>query len=241
MEEMIIMTEISMPNDEDWSYYLQNTPDNYLQGVLVSLLEENRFFVDYRFLKLLLWYVSEGGKFCTTELTIKKDSSLLYRARVYYEEKNIAERKCESASERNNNSFLGYSKTGSFIPPKGAFVGNGRANPSGITYLYTANDPLTAIAEVNPPLKAEVSVATIVAKENLRILNFANLHSASTGEDTARVKWIRDFVLALTRIYNTPVLDENYLLCQYVSEFAKNIGFDGISFRSSKVLSRMRE
>ena len=49
------------------------------------------------------------------------------------------------------------------------------------------------------------------------------------------MKWIRDFVLALTRIYNTPVLDENYLLCQYVSEFAKNIGFDGISFRSSKV------
>ncbi len=44
MEEMIIMTEISMPNDEDWNYYLQNTPDNYLRGVLVSLLEENRFF-----------------------------------------------------------------------------------------------------------------------------------------------------------------------------------------------------
>ena len=87
MEEMIIMTEISMPNDEDWNYYLQNTPDNYLQGVLVSLLEENRFFADYRFLKLLLWYVSEGGKFCTTELTIKKDSSLLYRARVYSEKK----------------------------------------------------------------------------------------------------------------------------------------------------------
>ena len=235
MEEMIIMPEISTPNEEDWSYYLQNTPDNYLQGVLVSLLEENRFFVDYRFLKLLWWYVNKGGKFCTTELTIKKDSSLLYRARVYYEEKNIAERKCESASERNNNSFLGYSKKGSFIPPKGISVRNGRANPSGITYLYTANDPFTALAEVNPPLKAEVSVATIVAKENLRILNFANLHSSSTGEDTARVKWIRDFVLALTRIYNTPVLDENYLLCQYVSEFAKNIGFDGIAFRSSKV------
>ena len=60
MEEMIIMTEISMPNNEDWNYYLQNTPDNYLQGVLVSLLEENRFFADYRFLKLLLWYVSYG-------------------------------------------------------------------------------------------------------------------------------------------------------------------------------------
>lgn len=43
MEEMIIMPEISTPNEEDWSYYLQNTPDNYLQGVLVSLLEENRF------------------------------------------------------------------------------------------------------------------------------------------------------------------------------------------------------
>lgn len=235
MEEMIIMTEISMPNEEDWSYYLQNTPDNYLQGVLVSLLEENRFFADYRFLKLLWWYVNKGGKFCTTELTIKKDSSLLYRARVYSEEKDKAERERERVTEKDNNCFLGYNKTGSFIPPKGAFVGNGRANPSGITYLYTANDPLTAIAEVNPPLKAEVSVATIVAKENLRILNFANLHSASAGEDTARVKWIRDFVLALTRIYNTPVLDENYLLCQYVSEFAKNIGFDGISFRSSKV------
>ena len=101
--------------------------------------------------------------------------------------------------------------------------------------MYTANDPLTAIAEVNPPLKAEVSVATIVANDDLRILNFSNLHSSSTGEDTERVEWIRNFVLALTRIYNTPVLDENYLLCQYVSEFAKNIGFDGIAFRSSKV------
>ena len=235
MEKMIIMPEISMPNDEDWNYYLQNTPDNYLKGMLTSLLEENRFFVDYRFLKLLLWYVSEGGKFCTTELTIKKDSSLLYRARVYSEEKDKAERERERVTEKDNNCFLGYNKTGSFIPPKGAFVGNGRANPSGITYLYTANDPFTAIAEVNPPLKAEVSVATIVAKDNLRILNFANVHSSSTGEDTERVEWICNFVLALTRIYNTSALGENYLLCQYVSEFAKNIGFDGISFRSSKV------
>lgn len=44
-------------------------------------------------------------------------------------------------------------------------------------------------------------------------------------------------MLALARLYNRHYGDvRDYILCQYISEFVKNIGFDGIAFRSSKVI-----
>lgn len=227
---------ISLPNKTDWEFFQRCSADEYLKEIQKSLETSNRFFVDHRFVKLMYWFSQEGNENCIAEQVLNvKSRYLLYRARIYDEITDQKERGQNTENEPDDSKFFGYGKNGSFVPPIGTRVGGGRANPEGIIYLYAANDVETAIAEVNPSLESEVSVAKIAIKQNLRILNFANLSATSTGPDERLTAWKRNFILGLTRIFNTPASGVDYLLCQYVSELAKIFGFDGIAFRSSKV------
>lgn len=219
----IELPEIPMPSEDDWQYYLSfGTPQKYLDEVARGLQEENRYFTDFRFLKLLHWYICSIGND-----TLPK-GKILYRARLYNSDNDI---------ETKDSVFKGYGKADSFVPPDGKVVSHGRANPDRIVYLYTANSINTAIAEIHPPLKSWVSVAEIEIVETLYILNF-DIYSISYTEENTFVKaWQCDLILTLARRFNRHYFDSrDYILCQYISEFVKNIGFDGISFRSSKVL-----
>lgn len=224
----IELPEFSAPTDEEWQYFLSfGTPNQYLDTVAKRLQEENRFFTDFRFLKLLFWYV----KHCDTTIFLPA-GKILYRARLYDREKD---------SEVKSPAFGGYGEKDSFVPPNGKYVPHGRANPDRIVYLYAAHSINTAIAEVSPPLKAEVSVAEIEVLEQLTLLSFYSYCATSTGEDTKILEWKRNFVLALSRLFNRYYEDvHGYILCQYISEFIKNIGFDGIAFRSSKVIQDLK-
>lgn len=218
------LPEFSAPTEDDWQYFLSfGTPNQYLDTVAKGLQEQNRYFTDFRFLKLLYWY----AKCCNNAIPLPK-GMILYRARLYDKEKDCKEK---------TSSFHGYGEEDSFVPPNGKLVPNGRANPDKIIYLYAAHSINTAIAEVSPPLRAEVSVAEIEVLEQLTLLSFCSYCATSTGEDTKVLEWKRNFVLALARLYNRHYGDvRDYILCQYISEFVKNIGFDGIAFQSSKVI-----
>ena len=235
MNSNIFTEDMSLPNNQDWDFFQQTSADDYLKKLQKTLKSENRFFIDKRFIKLMYWFSQEATKYCSAEVIIPANSKYLYRARIYDKAQDIEERKNGTDSTPCGSNFIGYGKTGSYIPPTGIHVGEGRANPEGIVYLYAAGDSETAIAEVNPPLEADVSVATIAIKQDIRILSFASLFASSTGNGDKRTLWKHNFILALTRIFNTPASGSDYLLCQYVSELVKDIGFDGISFRSSKV------
>lgn len=220
----IELPEFSALTEDDWQYFLSfGTPNQYLDTVAKGLQEQNRYFTDFRFLKLIYWY----ARYCDTSIFLPA-GKILYRARLYDREKE---------SEEKSPAFRGYGEKDSFVPPNGKYVPHGRANPDGIVYLYTAHSINTAIAEVSPPLKADVSVAEIEVLEQLTLLSFCSYCATSTGEDTKVLEWKRNFVLALARLYNRHYGDaRDYILCQYISEFVKNIGFDGIAFRSSKVI-----
>ena len=104
--------------------------------------------------------------------------------------------------------------------------------------MYTAYSIPTAIAEVSPFIGAEVSVAEITVLENLEILSFCAWHSSTTldGKNDDVLKWKNHLKLAFTELFNRNYTNpRDYLLCQYISEFIKNLGYDGVAFRSSKV------
>ena len=216
--------EFPAPTTKDWEYFLSfGTPYQYLDEVAKGLQEQNRYFTDFRFLKLIHWY----ARYCNNAISLPK-GKILYRARLYNEKKDCKEK---------DSSFQGYGEEDSFVPPDGKLVPNGRANPDGIVYLYTAHSINTAIAEVYPPLKSEVSVAEIEILEQLTLLSFCFYCASTAGEDTDILAWQRHLVLALARLFNRHYSNSrDYILCQYISEFVKNIGFDGIAFRSSKVI-----
>ena len=137
-------------------------------------------------------------------------------------------------------------------PPQ-QMVPHGRANPAGISYLYLASTPKTAISEVRPHTGEIASVADFlvptvisVSPEETRDLKIADLrHPRKTVspfemEDEVGVALLRgdlDFLEHLGNELTRPVLPQSaaidYLPSQYFCEFIKNCGFDGVLYRSA--------
>lgn len=120
---------------------------------------------------------------------------------------------------------------------------NGRANPVGIPYLYAASTPETAIAETRPHPGDRLSVAQLRVVGPLRLLNL--MHPRQTISpfrvyDESDLPALRNdlpFLCHLESELAKPILprvaDLEYLPTQYLCEFIKNCGYDGVVFKSS--------
>lgn len=128
-------------------------------------------------------------------------------------------------------SFFGYGKSDSFVPPAER-TSDLRANYRYIPYLYCANDPYTALVEVRPRLGSNVSVATIIVNTELTLLDFT-LKNIPKRMRESKLNLFAD----LSILYSKPVASDDdtldYIPTQFVAEYAKRLGYDGIAFRSS--------
>lgn len=129
--------------------------------------------------------------------------------------------------------ITGFDKYNSKEPPLGLSP-KGRANFSGATYLYVADNPYTACAEVRPRLKDCISVGQFEISKPLTIIDFSedqNLHSIINDEDTFSVaKLITRVMVQFCSCVND--IDE-YIVTQYISDYIRKHGIDGICYRSS--------
>lgn len=133
--------------------------------------------------------------------------------------------------KKNGEDFFGYDAKESFVAPPNK-TRDMRANYRYIPYLYCANHAYIALIEVRPRLGAQVSVATIRVDEKIRLLDFTmqNPSKRMTGPK-------RNLFNDLSMLYSTPVTSDDdildYIPTQYIAEYAKNLGYDGIVYRSS--------
>jgi RES domain-containing protein len=115
----------------------------------------------------------------------------------------------------------------------------GRANPSGIPYLYLATHQQTAAAEVRPWIGSYVSIATFNLMRDARVVNcttgdhkiIAYLREPEPQEREQAV-W-RD----IDRAFSEPVTSDDdsaaYSPTQVVAEFFRDNDIDGIAYGSS--------
>jgi hypothetical protein len=126
-------------------------------------------------------------------------------------------------------------------PPK-HLATHGRANPSGIPYLYLGSKPETAAAEVRPHTGEVACVADFkidkLAARDLRdprkvVSPFLLADASAIGQMRADIPFLERLGEELTR----PVLPRSaaidYLPSQYLCEFIKKCGYDGVVYRSS--------
>ena len=217
-------------SENDWYYYLSKSPSDLIKETAKGLKENNRYLVDDRFQKLLFSYFfeTESRYFAQKELNppIK-----MYRARIY-REPDVIER---LTNPEKYGAFQGYDSEKSGAVPSDKAT-PGRANPEGISYLYTASDPLTALLEARAQPGETVSVATIKLKESVFLIDLTKNTSAIEAETIEKTNWINRFVLELTLLFQAPYsVIGNYYLCQYISEYAKNWNLNGIMYRASHV------
>ena len=129
--------------------------------------------------------------------------------------------------------FFGFDAAGSFVPPK-EYTSDMRANYRYIPYLYCTNHPYLAVVEVRPRLGAFISISTITVNEELTLLDFTNTNKPSRMTP-AKENLFSD----LSGLFSKPIADEDdikdYIPTQFIAEYAKNLGYDGIVYRSSLV------
>ena len=152
---------------------------------------------------------------------------------------------CNNECEINNIAFWGYNAISSDAPPSGKAI-SGRANPAGITCLYAALEPMTAISEIQPTIGQIISVAEIRTRQKLKLFNF-DFYEAFTNDlfEKSLVEFKKEKGISfenfkiifetISEIYSRPSLGntENYYATQYLTDYIKSKGFDGLIFNSS--------
>ena len=126
--------------------------------------------------------------------------------------------------------------------PPNRLASHGRANPAGIPYLYLGSKPETAIAEVRPHTGEVACVADFIIPE-IRAVDLREprkIVSPFILEDASAIGQLRADLPFLERLgeeLTRPVLPSgaaiDYIPSQYLCEFIKKSGYDGVVYRSS--------
>lgn len=126
-------------------------------------------------------------------------------------------------------------------PPK-RIASHGRANPAGIPYLYLGSSPVTAISEIRPHTGEIACIAAFTTRRRLRIIDLRSPRKVVSPFilDTGGIGRLRNDLPFLERLgdeLTRPVLPQaaaiDYTPSQYLCEFIKNCGYQGVIYRSS--------
>jgi hypothetical protein len=139
-----------------------------------------------------------------------------------------------------------FKKSEMGMPPP-SLTRAGRANPTGIPYLYAASDYETAIAETRPHPGNIVSICKFKIIDKLQILSLINPRSKISPFEIAFLQGDEKYLLKLrhdveflchlgtelSKPITPDVAELEYLPTQYLCELIKKSQFDGVKFQSS--------
>jgi hypothetical protein len=127
--------------------------------------------------------------------------------------------------------------------PPNRVASHGRANPAGIPYLYLGSTQNTAISEIRPHTGEIASVAEFTTPPNLKLVDLRSprkMVSPFLLEDAADIGRMRNDLPFLERLgdeLTRPVVPQSaaidYTPSQYLCEFIKKCGYEGVIYRSS--------
>lgn len=118
---------------------------------------------------------------------------------------------------------------------------NGRVNPNGISYLYVSESIETTLYETRASLLDYVTIGKFKLNKDIKVVNLDldKYDVFEMVESDLLESFInyRDFLLvlknAISKSKRPSESDLEYLPIQYITEFIKSLGFDGVYFSST--------
>lgn len=130
-----------------------------------------------------------------------------------------------SNMEVQDKILMGFPEEGSMAPDAKIATAQ-RASPEKISYLYVAQDEYTALSEIRPGLLSFISLAELESVDELRILDlWVDINSdISLG--------FEELATSFSAVIAEKEKGIDYLPMQFVAEYIKNKGADGIRYAS---------
>ena len=213
----ILDEPVGIPQLFDEDYLLKNSimRNHSWDEFKKSLRNVNRFHNDYINLELLrdILYVAKisipaGEKF--------------YRARV-----------------SNERGKVGFARREMCAPPDDV-ASPGRANSKGQSCLYLSNRKKTTVKEIRAHAFDYVTIATFKLVREINILDLCSItHNSPFYADTDKIDYLinEQILRSIERDLAKPMSrwdsDLDYLPTQYISDFAKFCGYDGVRYFST--------
>jgi len=134
----------------------------------------------------------------------------------------------------------GFSNIELWNPPKEKAKA-GRANPYGISYLYLSDQIKTSLYETRSTIFDYVTIGEFVIKDSIKIIDLRDIIYEpivwAETEDLEDYLVYIPFLDTLQMELSLPIRSNDkeidYLPTQYLSEFIKSLGYDGVKFQSS--------
>ncbi len=177
------------------------------------LRNENRFHAKYINLGLLSEVLQD------TVSIIPKGTSL-YRARL-----------------AKNEHGYGVGEMGA---PPDDLASAGRANSKGVSCLYLANKKETTVKEIRAGAFDYVTIASFQLDKDVKVVDLSSItHNSPFYAETDKIKFLinerhlRNIERNLAKPLSQRDSDLDYLPTQYISDFAKYLGYDGVKYIST--------
>lgn len=150
---------------------------------------------------------------------------------LYGEMSKIQElRHCITETEIREKPFWGFNEKDCDAPPKEQAKA-GRANSAGIRFLYAASDKKTAIMEMRPQNGQYFNVCKIILCRNILLFDFT--YKTNEMKENEFTKSGDLYAISKEFSYPNYGIPEDYIPTQYLCEYLRQKGFDGIKYKSA--------
>ncbi len=191
---------------------------DYLKNKEVVAIYEklNELFPD---MKLQLEDVKSDSAMNIISLFLGGDVSKMEKLR-----QNIME------TEIKEKPFWGFDEKNCDAPPKEYAIA-GRANSAGISFLYAASDEKTAIMEMRPQIGQYFNVCKIEICSNILLFDFTYTTNELKEDEYTKL----GDLYAISKEFSYPNYGnpQDYIPTQYLCEYLRQKGFDGIRYKSA--------
>lgn len=217
-----------------YGYGDDGQPAGFLEAIKHSYSKDIRNSTKYAKNKdyfKLFSSISDIIDFCEPYIKSEVDGLNLYRARTGVEKYGFPR---DSFDFRPEKAYLPYSFKDIGAPPI-EYVGKGRMNREGFSFLYLAEDIETAIHEIKPSPGDLVSIGKFKQNRKMRVADFTKISLKDfwkcdeTLEIFIELQAIAKFIS--TRIGSTGAI--HYLYTQLISEELLKRDYQAIKFSSS--------
>lgn len=167
----------------------------------------------------------------STFMSTLPTNTILYRAReISIDDYTNADKGLSVSNSNNQYITSGYNMHNSIEAPLG-IPSEGRNNIAGNSYLYVANDPITACTEIKSSLRSLISLAEFTVCRDLQIIDFSK---DVAFERELSEKYDMSFGIFFGSLMFSFCKPEPkiYHFTQIISDYLRKSGIDGLAYKS---------